>query len=315
MPTLRKGSKVIICAFLAPALFLYFTFFLYPAIDAFRISFYSSAGFSRKMNYVGMANFKELLFHDSLFWSAVKNTFFIVVVDGFLIFAVALFLAMVFSRSKIKGKEFFKTIIILPIAISEIGIGIGWTFIFNSRWGLLNSTLKAIGLEQLAKPWLGSSEFALPVISIVIFWSFIGFYTLLLLAGLQSIPPVYEEAARIDGANKWQQFWKEHKPFKAENKSDKPKFYPLLKGIFVISFLYWIIFALKIFGIVWILTGQGLGSSTFVISTYMYKEAFGEQVTIFRFGYGTAIAVLLFIFTIAFSVIYLRLVTREEVQY
>jgi len=301
MPTLRKGSKVIICAFLAPALFLYFTFFLYPAIDAFRISFYSSAGFSRKMNYVGMANFKELLFHDSLFWSAVKNTFFIVVVDGFLIFAVALFLAMVFSRSKIKGKEFFKTIIILPIAISEIGIGIGWTFIFNSRWGLLNSTLKAIGLEQLAKPWLGSSEFALPVISIVIFWSFIGFYTLLLLAGLQSIPPVYEEAARIDGANKWQIFTK--------------IIFPLLKGIFVISFLYWIIFALKIFGIVWILTGQGLGSSTFVISTYMYKEAFGEQVTIFRFGYGTAIAVLLFIFTIAFSVIYLRLVTREEVQY
>lgn len=301
MSTLRKGSKVIICAFLAPALFLYFTFFLYPAIDAFRISFYSSAGFSRKMNYIGMANFKELLFHDSLFWSAVKNTFFIVVVDGFLIFAVALFLAMVFSRSKIKGKEFFKTIIILPIAISEIGIGIGWTFIFNSRWGLLNSTLKAIGLEQLAKPWLGSSEFALPVISIVIFWSFVGFYTLLLLAGLQSIPPVYEEAARIDGANKWQIFTK--------------IIFPLLKGIFVISFLYWIIFALKIFGIVWILTGQGLGSSTFVISTYMYKEAFGEQVTIFRFGYGTAIAVLLFIFTIAFSVIYLRLVTREEVQY
>ena len=124
---------------------------------------------------------------------------------------------------------------------------------------------------------------------------------MLLLAGLQSIPPVYEEAARIDGANKWQIFTK--------------IIFPLLKGIFVISFLYWIIFALKIFGIVWILTGQGLGSSTFVISTYMYKEAFGEQVTIFRFGYGTAIAVLLFIFTIAFSVIYLRLVTREEVQY
>ncbi len=201
---MRKGSKVIIFSFLAPALLLYVTFFLYPAIDAFRLSFYSSSGFSREMTYLGLANFKELLFHDSLFWSSVLNTFIIVVADGFLIFVFALFLAMVFSRARIKGKGFFKAIIILPIAISEIGIGIGigWSFIFNSRWGLLNSTLRKIGLEQLAKPWLGFPEYTVLAICMVIFWSYVGFYTVILIAGVESIPIMYEEAARIDGAGK-----------------------------------------------------------------------------------------------------------------
>jgi len=298
---MRRKNWINTSLFFLPALVIYVLFFLYPAIESFRLSFFRLTGLGVKKQFIGLANFKEILLYDRIFWSSVGNTVIIIVVGGILIFATALFFATVFSRFKIKGKSFFKTVIILPISISHIAIGVGWTFIYNGRWGLLNSTLRAIGLEELAKPWLGFPEFAIPAMIVVIFWMQTGFYTLLLLAGMESIPTVYEEAAIIDGANNWQVFTK--------------ILFPLLRGVFVTSLLYWIISIFKIFGVIWALTGGGQSSRPYVVAVYVFQLAFGSQSANFRFGYGTAVAVLLFLFSVGFSILYFRLVSRKEIQY
>jgi len=297
---MRKIKWLNAFLFILPALLIYLTFFLYPAIDTFRLSFYDLTGMGLNKQFIGLANFRQAIIHDAVFWDSVRSTLVIVVVGGILVFGGALFYSMIFSRYRVKGKGFFKTLVILPIAISHIAIGIGWTFIYNGRWGLLNNILRSIGLEELAKPWLGFPEYALPAIIVVVFWMQIGFYTLLLLAGLESIPTVYEEAAIVDGASNWTIFTK--------------ILFPLLKGVFTTSALYWIMNMLKIFAIIWVLTGAGLSSTLFTLSTYTYRMAFGQQVASYRFGYASAIAVLLFLFSIVFSIFYLRLISKKEVH-
>jgi len=298
----RRKGKGIVIAFLAPAILLYSIFEVYPALDAFRICFFEYTGYYlTDAEFIGLANFREVV-KDKIIRLALINNILIMTVGGALIFSLALFFAVVVGGGggfgiRIRGSRIFRTIIFFPYILSEVAIALLWTFIYNPRWGMLNLTLRAIGLGSLAKPWLAKRELAMPAIIFVIAWSAVGFYMTLLMAGIRSIPEDYYDAARVDGANDRQLFF--HITL------------PLLRDVLVIGIVYWMIRAVKMFGIIWAMTKGGPANFTHVMSTYMYQMAFPYQVSILRLGYATTIAVAQLGLVIILSILFFRLTTRE----
>ena len=296
-----RRSRHIIWIFLAPAILFYAAFFLYPALNAFRISVYRWSGFGfENAVYVGLANFSEAL-SDQWLHLALGNNLLIMVIGGAFLFATALFFAVVLSHPRIRGRTFFKTTIFLPHIINPIGVALLWVFILQPRFGMLNILFRSIGLDGLAQVWLGSRGLAMGAIIFMVVWYVIGFYMVLLIAGVEGIPPDLFAAARVDGAGEWQIFWKVT--------------LPLLRDVLVIGMIYWMISALKIFGEVWALTKGQPANSTHTIATYMMQQALPAQSAIFRMGYGTAIAVLLFIAVFFISLLFFRLSRREAIEY
>lgn len=301
MRTGRRRGKTIIFVFLAPAILFYTVFFVYPAADAFRVSTWRWKGVSfENVEHVGLANFREAL-NDKWVKLAFTNNILIMIGGGALLLALALFLAVVLTREGFRGASFFKTIIFSPYAISSVGIALLWGFIYDPRFGLLNEFLRAIGLEALAKPWMARRETAWPALILVIVWSAVGFFMMLFIAGIQGIPSDYYGAARVDGANEWQLF--------------RHVTIPLLREVLTIAIVYWMIAALRVFGIIWAMTRGGPAHVTQTVTTYFYHLSLYGESRIFRMGYGTSIAVLLFLVILILSIVYLRLTRREAIEY
>ena len=297
----RRKGKGIIFTFLAPAILIYAIFFLYPAFNAFQISLYDWSGFSfSSARFVGLANFKEAL-ADKWVRLAFANNLIIMVVGGIFMFSLALFFAWVLTNRRYKGRTFFKTAIFLPHVINDVGVALLWVFIFQPRFGMLNQLLRSVGLSNLATVWLGSRETALPSIIFVFVWYVIGFYMVLLIAGIEGIPTDLYDAARIDGASDWQVF--------------RSVVLPLLRDVLAIAVIYWMIGALKIFGLVWAMTRGQPANQTHTVATYMMIWALPSQSAIFRMGYGTAISVLLFVVVFIVSLLFFRLRRSEAIEY
>ena len=223
------------------------------------------------------------------------------VAGGVFLFAAALFFAVALTNPRIKGRTFFKTTIFLPHIINPIGVALLWVFILQPRFGMVNVFLRSIGLEDFTQVWLGSRPLAMACIIFMIVWYVIGFYMVLLIAGVEGIPGDLYAAARVDGANEWQIFWRVT--------------FPLLRDVLVIGLIYWMISALKIFGEVWALTRGQPANSTHTITTYMMQQALPYQSTVFHMGYGTAIAVLLFVLVFCVSLLFFRLSRKEAIEY
>jgi len=297
----RKKGKGIIFTFLAPAILIYAIFFLYPSADAFRISLYKWSGFYFKnATFIGLGNFKEAL-NDKWMRLAFSNNILIMVAGGIFMFAMALFFAVVLTNPRYRARTFFKTVIFLPNVINAVGVALLWVFIFQPRFGMLNLLFHSIGLDSMAKVWLGSRGMAIPSIIFVTVWYVIGFYMVLLIAGIEGIPTDLYDAAKVDGASDWQTFWRVTMP--------------LLRDMIVIAVIYWMIGALKIFGVVWAMTRGQPANSTHTVATYMMEQALPSQTSIFRMGYGTAIAVLLFIAVFFISMLFFRLSRAEAIEY
>jgi ABC-type sugar transport system permease subunit len=297
----RRRDPKVIWVFLAPAISFYAFFFLYPTFEAFRISLYSWSGFGFDTAvYVGLANFTKAL-RDKWLLLAFTNNLLIMIVGGALLFSAALFFAVALTNRRIKGRTFFKTVIFLPHIINPIGVALLWVFILQPRFGMLNVLLRSVGLEDFTQVWLGSRGLAMACIIFIIVWYVIGFYMVLLIAGVEGIPGDLYAAARVDGANEWQVFWRIT--------------FPLLRDVLVIGMIYWMISALKIFGEVWALTRGQPANSTHTITTYMMQQALPYQSTVFHMGYGTAIAVLLFGLVFCVSLLFFRLSRKEALEY
>jgi len=297
----RKKGKGIIITFLAPAILIYAVFFLYPSADAFRISLYKWSGFYFKnATFIGLGNFKEAL-NDKWMRLAFGNNILIMVAGGIFLFAMALFFSVVLTNPRFKARTFFKTVIFLPNVINAVGVALLWVFILQPRFGMLNLLFRSIGLDSMAKVWLGSRGMAMPSIIFVIVWYVIGFYMVLLIAGIEGIPTDLYDAAKVDGASDWQTFWRVTMP--------------LLRDMIVIAVIYWMIGALKVFGVVWAMTRGQPANSTHTVATYMMEQALPSQTSIFRMGYGTAIAVLLFIAVFFISMLFFRLSRAEAIEY
>lgn len=281
----------IIAAGVIPALAIYLIFSIVPIFISFYYSFMSWNGFS-EMQFVGLANFQEA-FQDKVFWVSVRNNILVVLASVFGQIPIALVLALLLNR-KIKGAKFFRTIGFMPVVISTVVISITWRMIYNSEYGLLNNFLEGIGLGFLQQNWLGNPSWAMVAVCLTIIWQFVGLYFIIFLSALQTVPGEILEAADLDGASEWQK--------------TRHIILPSIRHIILISIILCISGSLKTFDLIYVMTSGGPANSTEVMATYMYNKTFEGL----RYGYGSAISVLIFVFSLAIILITTKLLQRKE---
>ncbi len=292
-------SNRFIVLFMLPATGLYLFFFLLPAVQAFIYSFYDWSGFGTSMNFVGLGNYQEL-FNDRLFWKSMGNTIGILVVGGIVIFSLAFIMTIMIS-SGIRGKKFFRGVIFLPNIIAVIAVTTMWNYLYTPNNGLLASLFKLVGLDDLAKfTWMGPDTIFVSMM-IAIIWIEVGFYLVLLLAGVDKIPPDFFESAKLDGANQFQQF--------------RHITVPLLWDVIIIGLVLWSIYAVKIFEFPFSFTGLEPNPNSYTVAVYSYVLGFGQRQPIYRLGYATAVGVMLLLVVILIVLIIRWLTRREVVQY
>jgi ABC-type sugar transport system permease subunit len=217
---------------------------------------------------------------------------------GTVLFLLALYFAVILTTPRVKGKRLLRTVLFFPYSINVVGIAFLWLFVLEPQIGALNGALEALGLGDLTQVWFGSRGIALGSIIWIIIWTVIGFYTILLQAGIDNIPQELFDAARVDGAHGLTLF--------------RRITLPLLRDVLAVAVTYWMIQALKIFGIIYATTRGAPASETHTVATYMFEIAMPYQEAVYRFGYGTAIAVLQFVLIVVISVVFFRLVRRRE---
>lgn len=291
-PGYKLGEKAFPYLMVAPAVILFTLFAVYPFVQGIILSFFRWDGLS-EMQPVGWQNYQNVL-ADTAYWTAIKRTFFyaFVVTIGKNVLGFALAKLLV---DKIFAKGFFRTITYMPVTFSYVVCGLLWAWIFNPNFGLLNSFLRLVGLDQLILGWLSDPKVALWSVMWVDIWRWAGFHMVLYLAGLQAIPKDYYEAAEIDGASRLTQFFKIT--------------VPQLNSVIVLNILMAVTGALvSNYDIVNVMTGGGPFNSTEVALTYIYKNAF----RFYNLGGASTMSVLLFLMTLIFGIIQIFSMTKDD---
>jgi multiple sugar transport system permease protein/raffinose/stachyose/melibiose transport system permease protein len=264
-----------IVAFLLPALTVYAAFTAYPVLRTFWNSFHKVL--PRREDFLGLENY-VVLAHDDIFWRAVWNTIAWACASPLLEVSIALLLALALY-ARIPGARIFRVAWFTPVLMSYVVVGILWVWIYNFDWGPVNAALRALGLDHLARAWLGDPKTALPSLVFVTTWMWTGFNMVVLLAALHSLPREVIEAAELDNCG-----WGQKLVFVI-----LPLIRPTVLNLIVLSFIG----KMKIFDLVWITTKGGPLWSTETVSTYVYKRAF--EWTTFDLGYPSTIAAVWFV--------------------
>lgn len=233
--------------------------------------------------FIGITNYQNLI-QDSRFINSVKNSLLFAGLSLFLQIPFSLLLAIVVSNVT-KGEKFYRTAYFIPVIISTVVIGQLWQKIYNGDYGLLNALLGTIGLERLQQDWLGQESTALICSFIPILWQYVGYHMLIMYAGIKSLSPELNEAARIDGAGNAQIAFKIT--------------IPLLKPIIKVCVTFSLIGALKVFDLIYVLTNGGPFFSTEVPSVYMYTTIFNS----YKYGYGSAMSIFIILECLVFTVL------------
>jgi raffinose/stachyose/melibiose transport system permease protein len=292
--SLRKAQdNLTIFLFLLPAVVLFLLFVVYPIFQSIYYSLFNWKGFGPATDYAGLDNFVNIL-HDQIFLTAIRNGVLIVVFSLIFQLPLSLALAVMVGRN-LPGRVFFRTIFFLPYVLSEVITAIMWLGLYNpdpSR-GLINALLVLVPGWK-AQTWLSDPNAVLLAVFAALTWKYFGFHLLLFLTGLQNIPAEVEEAALIDGANSFQNF-----------------FYvtlPLLSSTIRTSVYLSVIGSLQQFILVWIMTKGGPVNASETMATYMYRFGFVR----FQLGYGSAVAIYMFLISLAFSLVYLRFTRQQD---
>ncbi|XID93259.1 carbohydrate ABC transporter permease [Paenibacillaceae bacterium WGS1546] len=280
--------------FILPAFVLYSLFVMIPTFSSIYLSFTSWDGISDNIRYIGFDNFKEIG-ESPRVRNALTNTIIVAVSLVLLENVVALVLAILVDQVRWL-RNLFRSIFYFPVLMSGIIMGFIWMIILNYNFGVVNQLLDALGLSVLKTDWLGNPDFALISIILSTVWKASGYYMIIYLAGLQGIPQELLEAASIDGAGKWKQF--RHITF------------PLLAGATTVCVMLSMINSLKLFDQIAVMTNGGPGFATETLTYIIYRVAFGEG----RQGFGTALAIVLFILILIISLIQIRVLRRREVE-
>lgn len=244
-----------------------------------------------KATFVGFDNFSRM-FRDSNFWTALYNTGYYSIFHIPVTLVAALGLALLLN-TKIRGRGFFRTAAFFPYITSIVAIAVVWNQIFSPQYGPINQFLGLLGFTDLPG-WTASAQWSMPAVIIVGVWREMGYYMLLLLAGLQTIPAQLYEAAKVDGASAWQRFVH----------ITLPGLRPTLFFVTVIL----TIGSLKVFDLILVMTGGGPGTSTLVLSQFIYQKGFEEN----QFGYASANAVVLFFICISITIMQYVWNRRQE---
>jgi raffinose/stachyose/melibiose transport system permease protein len=256
------------------ALVLYSLFMVLPGLLGFYLSFTDWNRYSSEIHFIGLRNF-ALIFSKQNYWHSITNTIIFTLVTIVLKTVIGLLLALLLTKGLRRFFDFHRVIIYLPAILPMIVVGIVFRSILHPTTGVLNEFLRAMGLDFLAQRWLTNTDIALYSVILVDTWKGVGFIMVILIAGLQVIPTEYYEAAQIDGASPWDEFWK----------ITLPLLMPTLTVTTVLNLLY----GLKVFDIVWVLTNGGPGYATETVYTMVFKE-FSKG----RYGVSTALSTLLF---------------------
>ncbi len=295
MKSVRKQKVLTFSIFVLPALINFLYLFAIPFLKTFYYCFTDWNGISKEYNFVFLGNFKRL-FRDKVVWQSLWNNIKFCLFGGILTFGIAIFNAVVITQSKLRERKFYRITFYIPNILSTVIVTLLWMFIYNPSFGILNSTLKAIGLEQWALLWLGNKSTVIPALIVVWVWMSVGFYMILYISAIEGIPQELFEAAEIDGANVWHKFRKITWPLVMETTKTALVFF------FINAFS-------GVFTLVDIMTDGGPFKSSEVLTHYMYKQAFRLS----DFGYATAIGVFVFFVVLLVSGAMLLLTRRKDV--
>ncbi len=286
----RRRVPPLVWAFLLLPLAVELFWVFWPAMNSFSLSFteWSGVGAARP---VGFENYERLL-SDPIFATALRNNVIWAIGFGGLSVVGGLALAVALNRPG-RGVGIYRSAIYLPMVISLAVTGLFWRVMYQPG-GPIDVGLGAIGLGALQQQWLANPDTALYAVLIAAVWRQVGYIMVLYLAGLKGCDPTLEEAAAVDGANAWQRFWR--------------VVMPQLRGVNTVVFAVTVIDSLRTFDIVWAMTRGGPYNTTQLLSTYMFQQGF----TLVNLGYGSAIAVVIFLLAIAFIITYLVRQARDE---
>jgi raffinose/stachyose/melibiose transport system permease protein len=278
-----------------PAILMFLGFVILPVLMAAYYGFYRWKGYGVPTNFVGLRNYITIL-QDSTFRQALGHNALIVVLSLVLQGPIALGFALLLNQ-KVRGQSIIRVLIFVPYVIAEVIAATGWSLLLQTN-GAVNDVLKSIGMGWLAHDWLANPKLAIWTLMLILTWKYIGFAVILFLAGMQNIPEELSEAAAVDGASYWQ----------TQRRITVPLLAPTIR---IWAFLS-IIGALQLFDLVYIIWGQYVSSTagTSTMATYMVTE--GRNAG--NYGYGNAVAVVLFLISLIIALLYQRFVLRRDTQ-
>lgn len=270
--------------YVAPLVLVYAALVAYPIVESFLMSFQTFPTVT-KAEWVGLENYRFLLTSGD-FWLALKNTAFFIIGMGIAPMIIALLLAIILDKG-VKYNTTIRSLLFLPqvVPIVVSGVLFGWIF---TEFGIPNSILLQFGIIDGRITWLSEPEYALPSVMTMAVWRQTGFYMVIFLAGLQSIPDEYYEAAKVQGKSSWQAF--------------RHITLPLLKAPIITVSILGVMGAVKRFPEVWVMTGGGPGRSSEILATYFYRESFVS----YNFGRGAAIGFIMFSIVLVMSIIIMK---------
>jgi multiple sugar transport system permease protein len=285
----RGGPGWAALGFLFPALAYIVVFFGYPLVNNLSMSlraFTIRSFYTGEAPFVGFANYSAVL-RNPLFTTALVNTVIFTVCSIAFQFAIGLALAMFFSR-RFPGGGTLRSLLLLPWLLPLVVSGAVWRWMFDQDHGVLNAALRALHLTDGPVPWLTSTSWALPAVILTNIWIGVPFNLVILHGGLRAIPPVLYEAAELDGASAWQRF--------------RYVTWPLLRPVTGVVLMLGLVYTIKVFDVIMVVTGGGPANATQTLTTWSYTLSFGN----FSFGQGAAVGNLLILVATVFGLIYLR---------
>lgn len=276
---------------LAPALGLVFIFVLLPAAMTFVGSFFSFGITSSAWTWTGLGNYARAL-SDPIFWVALRNN--VIIIVGSIVSQVGLgaILAAILDRGITRGTTVYRTIIFMPVVVSSVAVSLVWMMIYDPNTGVLNALVKAIGLTPPRLGWLGDPNISIWMVLVTAAWANVGFQMVLILAGLQAIPKELYEAAALDGARGLKAF--------------RYITLPGIRNILIVGVLISTIGSLKVFDLIFVMTGGGPANATQVMGTYIYLQAFNLG----NMGYANALSIILLLIALLLGVLQLKLSRR-----
>lgn len=292
-----KARSIFIGVCVAPAVILFFIFMIIPTFNVFKMSLYKWGGYSNNKEFVGFENFSKLL-SDTNFLRSFQNSILLVVCVTVVTMALALIFAAIISREKIKGENFFRIIFYIPNILSVVVISAIFAAIYDPTTGMLNSILGVFRGDKDPILWLGDQKLVIFSLVIAMIWQAIGYYMVMYMASMASVPESLYESADLEGANHIQQFFSITLPLIWTNIRTTLSF-------FIISCIN------LSFQFVKALTNGGPDGATEVFLSYMYKQAYTNS----SYGYGMAIGVIVFLFSFGLSALVNFATKREPLEF
>ncbi|MDT8976890.1 sugar ABC transporter permease [Paenibacillus sp. chi10] len=292
----KRKRQIFMFVFTVPTLLFFCLFMIYPIFHGLYFSFTDWSGGSETKNLIGIDNYRELA-KDPIIGKAILNDYFFVFWKVVGIVGLGVLFAVLMTRFRIRGSGFFRSVFFIPNILSVVVIGVLWNYIYNPSIGFLNSFLSLFTADKVQTPWLGDPNLAMWMLLPPAIWAGVGFVMILVIAGILNIPKDLYEAASIDGAQEWQQFWRITMPLTWEQ--------------IKVSILWVVMTTLNgSFVIVWMMTEGGPDNATQVMGSYLYQMGFRQ----FHFGYASAIGVLILILSLITTLALQRLLRRDAIE-